>query len=48
MDLCMFSMQDDKNFFTSAFEEAYNITDNTEAPSDVVEEPVSNSNEIVD
>ena len=48
MDLCMFSMQDDKSFFTSAFEEAYNITDNAEAPSDAIEEPVDNSKDGVD
>lgn len=45
MNLCMFGMSDDRDFFTSAFNEAYNITDNTETPSDAVEEPVSDSNE---
>ena len=45
MNLQMFSMNDDRDFFTSAFNEAYSITDNTEAPSDAVEEPVSDSNE---
>lgn len=43
MNLQMFSMSDDKDFFTSAFNEAYNITDNVtdepEAPSDAIEEP---------
>ena len=43
MNLQMFSMSDDKDFFTSAFNEAYNITDDnieeTEAPSEVIEEP---------
>lgn len=48
MNLCMFGMSDDRDFFTSAFNEAYNITDNTEAPSDVVEEPVSPSDETVE
>ena len=43
MNLQMFSMNDDRDFFTSAFNEAYSITDNTEAPSDAVEEPVSDS-----
>lgn len=48
MNLQMFSMNDDRDFFTSAFNEAYSITDNTEVPSDAVEEPVSNSNEEVE
>ena len=43
MNLCMFGMEDDRDFFTSAFNEAYSITDNTEAPSEPVEEPVSDS-----
>ena len=43
MNLCMFSMEDDRDFFTSAFNEAYSITDNTETPSEPVEEPVSDS-----
>lgn len=48
MNLCMFGMNEDRDFFTSAFNEAYNITDNTEAPSDVVEEPVSDSDQTVE
>ena len=48
MNLCMFSMEDDRDFFTSAFNEAYSITDNTETPSEPVEEPVSDSNEEVE
>lgn len=48
MNLCMFSMEDDRDFFTSAFNEAYSITDDTEAPSEPVEEPVSDSNEEVE
>ena len=48
MNLCMFGMEDDRDFFTSAFNEAYSITDNTEAPSEPVEEPVSDSNEEVE
>ena len=52
MDLQMFSMADDRDFFTSAFNEAYNITDNntedTEAPSDAIEESVTTSDEVVD
>ena len=48
MNLQMFSMNDDRDFFTSAFNEAYSITDNTEAPSDAVEEPVSDSVEEVE
>lgn len=48
MNLCMFGMNEDRDFFTSAFNEAYNITDNTETPSDAVEEPVSDSNEEVE
>ena len=48
MNLCMFSMDDDRDFFTSAFNEAYSITDNTETPSEPVEEPVSDSNEEVE
>ena len=43
MNLQMFSMNDDRDFFTSAFNEAYSITENTEAPSDAIEEPVSDS-----
>lgn len=43
MNLQMFSMEDDRDFFTSAFNEAYSITDNTETPSEPVEEPVSDS-----
>ena len=43
MNLQMFSTNDDRDFFTSAFNEAYSITDNTEAPSDAIEEPVSDS-----
>lgn len=43
MNLCMFGMEDDRDFFTSAFNEAYSITDNTETPSEPVEEPVSDS-----
>ena len=43
MNLQMFGTNDDRDFFTSAFNEAYSITDNTEAPSDAVEEPVSDS-----
>lgn len=42
MNLQMFSMSDDKDFFTSAFNEAYEITntvDEPEAPSEVIEEP---------
>lgn len=45
MNLQMFSMNDDRDFFTSAFNEAYSITENTEAPSDAIEEPVSDSKE---
>lgn len=48
MNLQMFSMNDDRDFFTSAFNEAYSITDNTEAPSEPIEEPVSVSNEEVE
>lgn len=48
MNLNMFGMSDDRDFFTSAFNEAYSITDSTEAPSEVVEEPVSDSNDVVD
>ena len=48
MNLQMFSMNDDRDFFTSAFNEAYSITENTEAPSDAIEEPVSNSVEEVE
>lgn len=50
MNLQMFSMNDDRDFFTSAFNEAYSITDNdnTEAPSDAIEEPVSDSVEEVE
>ena len=48
MNLCMFGMEDDRDFFTSAFNEAYSITDDTEAPSEPVEEPVSDSNEEVE
>lgn len=48
MNLQMFSMNDDRDFFTSAFNEAYSITDNTEAPSEPIEEPVSDSNEEVE
>lgn len=48
MNLQMFSMNDDRDFFTSAFNEAYSITDNTETPSEPVEEPVSDSNEEVE
>ena len=48
MNLCMFGMEDDRDFFTSAFNEAYSITDNTETPSEPVEEPVSDSNEEVE
>ena len=43
MNLQMFSTNDDRDFFTSAFNEAYSITDNTEAPSEPIEEPVSDS-----
>lgn len=43
MNLQMFGTNDDRDFFTSAFNEAYSITDNTEAPFDAVEEPVSDS-----
>ena len=43
MNLQMFSMNDDRDFFTSAFNEAYSITENTETPSDAIEEPVSDS-----
>ena len=43
MNLQMFSMNDDRDFFTSAFNEAYSITDNTEAPSEPIEESVSDS-----
>lgn len=43
MNLCMFGMDDDRDFFTSAFNEAYSITDNTETSSEPVEEPVSDS-----
>ena len=39
MNLQMFGMNDDRDFFTSAFNEAYSITDNTEAPSEPIEEP---------
>lgn len=45
MNLQMFSMNDDRDFFTSAFNEAYSITDNTEEPSEPIEEPVSDSKE---
>ena len=48
MNLQMFSVNDDRDFFTSAFNEAYSITDNTEAPSEPIEEPVSDSNEEVE
>lgn len=48
MNLQMFSMNDDRDFFTSAFNEAYSITDSTEAPSEPIEEPVSDSNEEVE
>lgn len=48
MNLCMFGMNEDRDFFTSAFNEAYNITDNTETPSDAVEEPVSDSDQTVE
>ena len=48
MNLQMFSMNDDRDFFTSAFNEAYSITDNTEAPSEPIEEPVSDSVEEVE
>lgn len=48
MNLQMFSTNDDRDFFTSAFNEAYSITDNTEAPSDAIEEPVSDSVEEVE
>ena len=48
MNLCMFGMEDDRDFFTSAFNEAYSITNDTEAPSEPVEEPVSDSNEEVE
>ena len=51
MNLQMFSMSDDRDFFKSAFDEAYNITDNTdntEVPSDAVETPVSDSKDVVD
>ena len=48
MNLQMFSMNDDRDFFTSAFNEAYSITENTEAPSDAIEEPVSDSVEEVE
>ena len=44
----MFGMNDDRDFFTSAFNEAYSITDNTEAPSEPIEEPVSDSVEEVE
>lgn len=43
MNLQMFSMNDDRDFFTSAFNEAYSITENTEEPSDAIEESVSDS-----
>ena len=48
MNLQMFSMNDDRDFFTSAFNEAYSITENTEAPSEPIEEPVSDSVEEVE
>ena len=48
MNLQMFGMNDDRDFFTSAFNEAYSITDNTEAPSEPIEEPVSDSVEEVE
>lgn len=48
MNLQMFSMNDDRDFFTSAFNEAYSITDNTEEPSEPIEEPVSDSVEEVE
>ncbi len=48
MNLQMFSMNDDRDFFTSAFNEAYSITENTEAPSDAIEEPVNDSVEEVE
>lgn len=51
MNLQMFSMSDDRDFFKSAFDEAYNITentDNTEVPSDAIETPVSDSTDVVD
>ena len=51
IDLQMFGMSDDRDFFTSAFNEAYNITDDTEdteAPSDVVEEAESVQEEVVE
>lgn len=48
MNLCMFGMNEDRDFFTSAFNEAYNITDNTETPSYAVEEPVSDSDQTVE
>lgn len=51
MNLQMFSMSDDRDFFKSAFDEAYNITDNTdntEVPSDAIETPVSDSTDVVE
>lgn len=42
MNLKMFSMDDDRDFFTSAFNEAYEITapsDEPEIPSEPIEEP---------
>lgn len=51
MNLKMFGLSDDRDFFTSAFNEAYNITDGDDdikEPSDVIEEPQSASNNEVD
>lgn len=49
MNLQMFSMSDDKDFFTSAFNEAYNITDNNEeAPLEASSESVEPSNDEVE
>lgn len=46
MNLCMFGMEDDRNFFTSAFNEAYNITEAPEVPSEPIQEPEDVSDDI--
>lgn len=48
MNLCMFGLNDDRDFFASAFNEAYSITNGTETPSEPIEEPVSDSNDEVE
>lgn len=49
MNLSMFGLNDDRDFFTSAFEEAYPISDNQDnTPSDAPEEPINDSNNVVD